>query len=89
MTKAELIETVAGKHKELTKKQTGELIETLFARQGLGRTAVEAISHKDIPLVEGAILLLSLGYVLVNALVDTTYVLIDPRTRLGSRKGAP
>jgi peptide/nickel transport system permease protein len=53
----------------------------------LGRTAVEAISHKDIPLVEGAILLLSLGYVLVNSLVDATYVLIDPRMRLGSRKG--
>jgi ABC-type dipeptide/oligopeptide/nickel transport system permease component len=63
------------------------IVETLFARQGLGRTAVEAISHKDMPLVQGAILVLSLGYVFVNLLVDMSYALIDPRTRLSSAKG--
>jgi ABC-type dipeptide/oligopeptide/nickel transport system permease component len=63
------------------------IVETLFARQGLGRTAVEAISRKDIPLVQGAILVLSLAYVVVNLLVDVAYALIDPRARVSAAKG--
>jgi ABC-type dipeptide/oligopeptide/nickel transport system permease component len=53
--------------------------ETLFARQGLGRVAVEAIGQKDLPVVQGAILLVSLMYVGVNLLVDLSYAWIDPR----------
>ena len=63
------------------------IIETLFARQGIGRTAVEAIGQKDVPVVQGAILISSLAYVLVNLLVDLSYTLIDPRTRLATSKG--
>lgn len=64
------------------------IIETLFARQGIGRTTVEAIGQKDIPVVQGAILITSVAYVLVNLLVDVSYTLVDPRTRLATTKGA-
>jgi len=63
------------------------IIETLFARQGIGRTTVEAIGQKDLPVVQGAILISSVAYVLVNLLVDISYTLIDPRTRLAIPKG--
>jgi ABC-type dipeptide/oligopeptide/nickel transport system permease component len=63
------------------------IIETLFARQGIGRTTVEAIGQKDVPVVQGAILISSVAYVLVNLLVDLSYTLIDPRTRLQTLKG--
>jgi ABC-type dipeptide/oligopeptide/nickel transport system permease component len=62
------------------------IIETLFARQGIGRITVEAIGQKDMPVVQGAILMASVSYVLVNVLVDLSYTLIDPRTRLGLQK---
>lgn len=57
------------------------VIETLFARQGLGRVAAEAIAQKDIPVVQGAILLAALSFVFVNLLVDLSYAWIDPRVR--------
>jgi len=63
------------------------IIETLFARQGIGRTTVEAIGQKDVPVVQGAILISSVAYVVVNLLVDLSYTLIDPRTRLATSKG--
>ena len=46
------------------------VLETLFARQGIGRTTVEAIGQKDIPVAQGAILLSSVTYVVVSLLVD-------------------
>jgi ABC-type dipeptide/oligopeptide/nickel transport system permease component len=64
------------------------VIETLFARQGIGRTTVEAIGQKDIPVVQGAILITSVAYVLVNLLVDVSYTIIDPRTRVATTRGA-
>ncbi|MFT7773786.1 ABC transporter permease [Roseateles sp.] len=57
------------------------VIETLFARQGLGRVTAEAIAQKDIPVVQGAILLAAMFFVLVNLLVDLSYTWIDPRVR--------
>lgn len=57
------------------------VMETLFARQGLGRIAVEAIGQKDLPVVQGAILLASIIFVSVNFLVDVSYTWIDPRLR--------
>lgn len=55
------------------------VIEILFARQGLGRITVEALTQKDIPVVQGAILVASVTFVLVNLLVDLSYTWIDPR----------
>lgn len=55
--------------------------ETMFARQGIGRLVVEAVNQKDIPMVQGAILLGAIAYVGINLLVDLSYLLIDPRVR--------
>jgi ABC-type dipeptide/oligopeptide/nickel transport system permease component len=65
------------------------VIETLFARQGIGRITVEAIGQKDLPMVEGAILLAAVSYVVVNLVVDLSYAVIDPRTRLRTERGTP
>jgi ABC-type dipeptide/oligopeptide/nickel transport system permease component len=64
------------------------VIETLFARQGIGRLAVDAIGQKDIPVVQGAILLASTVFVVMNLIVDLVYPLIDPRTTLAPAGGA-
>ncbi|MFC2076085.1 ABC transporter permease [candidate division KSB1 bacterium] len=57
--------------------------ETLFAWPGLGRAVVDAIRLRDIPVVEGGIIFMAAVFVLVNALVDISYGLLDPRVRLG------
>jgi len=56
-------------------------IENVFARPGLGRFAISAISGRDYPQVQGTVLFLSTVYVLVNLVVDVLYGLIDPRIR--------
>jgi peptide/nickel transport system permease protein len=61
------------------------VVETLFARRGIGRLMVEATAGKDIPLVLGITLLSALLYAVVHILVDTSYVLIDPRLRRPSQ----
>ena len=55
--------------------------ETVFARPGLGKLVVDSIQSKDLPTVQGVILVLAGIYVLMNLLVDLSYVLIDPRIR--------
>ncbi|WP_138756386.1 ABC transporter permease [Paenibacillus sinopodophylli] len=55
--------------------------ETVFSRQGIGRVVVEAIMQKDIPLVQAAILIAAIFYIIVNLLVDISYTYIDPRIR--------
>lgn len=57
------------------------LTETVFAWPGVGRLAVNAIFRRDEPLVFGAVLLLSIIYVLVNLLVDLFYAVINPQIR--------
>lgn len=59
------------------------IIENVFARPGLGRLLVIAIQQRDIPVVQGAVLVVGLTYVLVNLAVDISYTVIDPRIRLG------
>jgi ABC-type dipeptide/oligopeptide/nickel transport system permease component len=58
------------------------VIETLFARQGLGRLIVDALGTKDIPVLQGVVLFASVFYVLFNLLIDLSYGWIDRRTRL-------
>ncbi len=55
--------------------------ETVFARQGLGRVAVDAIIYKDLPVVQGIVLLMAVVYMAVNLIVDLTYSVLDPRIR--------
>ena len=57
------------------------ITETIFARPGLGKLVVDSIQSKDLPTVQGVILVLAGIYVLMNLLVDLSYVLIDPRIR--------
>lgn len=57
------------------------LTETVFAWPGVGRLAVNAIFRRDEPLVFGAVLILSIIYVVVNLLVDLLYGVINPQVR--------
>jgi ABC-type dipeptide/oligopeptide/nickel transport system permease component len=57
------------------------IIETVFSRQGIGRLLVTSISAKDLPVVQGIILIIAVLYILLNAAVDLSYPLIDPRLR--------
>ncbi|MCL4554777.1 MAG: ABC transporter permease [Actinobacteria bacterium] len=57
------------------------LTETIFGWPGVGRFAVQAILARDYPMVQGAVLLIALGFVLVNLIIDVTYVFLDPRIR--------
>jgi peptide/nickel transport system permease protein len=57
------------------------VIETLFARQGLGRLVVDALSVRDIPVLQGVVLFVSIFYVFLNFLLDLSYAWIDRRVR--------
>ena len=57
------------------------IVETVFARQGVGQLAIDAILQKDYPLVQGIILLTASVYVVANLLVDISYGFINPRIR--------
>jgi len=61
---------------------TGSILtETIFSWPGIGRYVVQAISRRDLPAVQGAVLFLSLVFVLVNVLTDLAYQRVDPRVR--------
>lgn len=60
-------------------------VESIFARPGLGRFAVDAIAHRDYAQVRGMVLLTATAYVLLNLAVDLLYGFLDPRLRYGGR----
>ena len=55
--------------------------ESVYAIPGLGRLTVDAVLARDFPTVQGVILFFSFVYVVVNLLVDLSYVFLDPRIR--------
>jgi len=57
------------------------LTETVFAWPGMGRLIVDSILARDYPLVQGAILIFALLFVIVNIAIDVLYAYIDPRVR--------
>ncbi|MFN8526332.1 MAG: ABC transporter permease [Chloroflexota bacterium] len=59
------------------------ITENVFAWPGVGRLLVDAISNRDYPLVQAAVLYITAGFVLINFLVDLSYGYLDPRVRLG------
>ena len=59
------------------------IIETIFALPGLGRLLVEAIYTRDFIVLQGGVLFVAVGYVLVNFAVDLLYSVLDPRVRHG------
>jgi peptide/nickel transport system permease protein len=59
------------------------ITETVFSWPGIGLLTIEAIQSRDYPVVQACVLLISVGYVLVNLLTDIAYAWADPRIRLG------
>ncbi len=55
--------------------------ETIYSRQGLGSLMQTAVLQRDLPLVQGAIVLTAVMFVLVNLLTDALYPLVDPRVK--------
>jgi peptide/nickel transport system permease protein len=58
------------------------LTETVFNLAGIGRTLFEAIQGRDYAVVQGVTIVVAIGYVLINLLVDVSYAYLDPRIRL-------
>ena len=59
------------------------VIEVVFARPGLGTIVVQSILKRDIPVIQGGILLIAAIFVIVNLVVDVSYSFLDPRIRTG------
>ena len=58
------------------------VVEVVFAWPGLGRLVYDAVAARDYPLIQGAILLIAVMFILVNLLVDILYAVADPRIRV-------
>lgn len=59
------------------------IVESVFAWPGVGRLLVDAVNDRDFPLVQGIVLVVAVGFVLVNLFVDILYPALDPRIRHG------
>ena len=57
------------------------ITETVFGLPGIGRVAVDAISGRDIPLLQGTVLFTTLLVILGNLTADCLYAVLDPRIR--------
>ena len=59
------------------------VVENIFAWNGIGRLAIDAIFQRDYPLIQGFILVFATTVVVVTLLIDVTYAFLDPRIRRG------
>jgi peptide/nickel transport system permease protein len=59
------------------------IIEQVFALPGVGRLIFQAIPQRDMPVLQGSVLILAVAYLLINTVVDLSYGLLDPRVRRG------
>ena len=57
------------------------VIETIFLIPGMGRILIEAVQHRDFPLIQAAIVIIGIAIVVINLLVDLLYGWLDPRIR--------
>ncbi len=57
------------------------IIERLFSYEGLGNMAIDAVINRDLPLIQGIVILFALIFTLVNLLVDMLYTVLNPRLR--------
>jgi peptide/nickel transport system permease protein len=62
------------------------ITETIFAWPGVGRLLIDAIHARDFPLVQGAVIVIALSYVLVNLFTDLLYAAADPRVRFTEKQ---
>jgi peptide/nickel transport system permease protein len=58
------------------------LTETIFSLAGVGRSLYEAITARDYPVIQGFTVVIALGYIVLNMVVDISYGFMDPRIRL-------
>lgn len=58
------------------------LTETVFSLAGVGRSLYEAITARDYPIIQGFTVVIAVGYIVVNLVVDLTYGFLDPRVKL-------
>jgi len=58
--------------------------ETVFTLPGMGRLVVQSIARRDFPIIQGAVMLIAVIYVMANLLVDVLYVYLDPRIHYDS-----
>ncbi len=63
------------------------IIETVFARPGIGKLVVDSIHDRDYPLIQGFVLLMGTIFLLANLAVDLSYAGLDPRMRLTGGPG--
>lgn len=59
------------------------IIERLFSYEGLGNMAIDAVINRDLPLIQGIVILFAVIFTSVNLLVDLTYAMLNPRLRHG------
>ena len=59
------------------------LIEKVFSIPGIGKLAVDSMSNRDLPLLEGTVMYIAFVFVIVNLIVDISYAFLDPRIRIG------
>jgi peptide/nickel transport system permease protein len=64
------------------------LVEIVFSRPGLGRMILDAISTRNYPVLQGAVFVVVLIFVITNLLVDLSYSAVDPRIRRGGGREA-
>jgi peptide/nickel transport system permease protein len=60
------------------------ITEYVFALPGVGRLVVDAVFARDYPLVQGVVLLIAVGFIFSNLVVDIVYGWLDPRIRYSS-----
>ncbi len=59
------------------------IIERLFSYEGLGNMAIDAVINRDLPLIQGIVILFALIFTGVNLIVDLAYAALNPRLRHG------
>lgn len=59
------------------------VIEKLFSWPGIGSLLVDSVATRDIPVVQGAVLVIVVWFLVINMLVDIAYAVIDPRIKVG------
>ncbi len=59
------------------------MVESVFSYPGMGRILIFAVERHDLPLIQAAILIITVAYSVSNLIVDLLYGLVNPRIRYG------
>ena len=57
------------------------IVERLFSYEGLGNLAIDAVINRDLPLIQGIVILFAVIFTLVNLIVDMMYAFLNPKLR--------